>query len=391
MPVSTFQLQLGGRPVEADLIALMVSLDVDESMDLPGAVQLEIPLSRTNDGDYSLINQPRFQPMSSLSVVAMPGGQDDPFAPPPTAECIFDGYVLSHRIHLETGGTQLMLTVWGQDATWPMNLTEKTREWVDMTDADVAAKIFKEQGVVPADENTDEDSPSHTEDGHTLMQRGSDIQFLRMLARRNGKLARVFCKDQPGVRFGWFARPSLEGDPTVEISLNDPDDWNVTALDLEWDATKPTAVIARQALFSDTSPASGDTSDSGLPPLGDQGLADFTGQPMTVLLAAPVDDAGELGMRAAAVLREADWFVRCTGEADVERLGAVLRAGMLVSVIGIGALRSGTYLVWSVRHRITHQSHLMKFTLVRNAVGTPSPGPGHLLEALWRRRSTTTH
>ena len=36
-------------------------------------------------------------------------------------------------------------------------------------------------------------------------------------------------------------------------------------------------------------------------------------------------------MRAQAVLREAGWFVRCEGEADVARLGVVLRAGMMVA------------------------------------------------------------
>ena len=90
---------------------------------------------------------------------------------------------------------------------------------------------------------------------------------------------------------------------------------------------------------------------------------------MTVLLTAPVDDAGELSQRAQAVLRETDWFVRCEGEADVDRLGVVLRAGMIIALSGIGAVHSGNYLVWNVRHRITPEAHTMKFVLLRNAVG----------------------
>src|SRR5262249_49474859 len=155
------------------------------------------------------------------------------------------------------------------------------------------------------------------------------------------------CDAKPGVRTGHFAKPSLDGQPQVRIKLNDPQNWTVGSLDLEWDATKPTSVVARQALFTstDASGASGDTSDSGLPLLAKRGLADVPHKAMTVLLAAPVDDAGELKQRAQAVLREADWFVRAVGEADVERLGAVLRAGMLVALDGIGQLHSGTYLV----------------------------------------------
>jgi phage protein D len=396
---SSYQLLLGGQPADQELVTLLVSVDVEESMDLPAAIQLSAPLARSADGDFTYINDARFAPMANLAVVATPasggaagalGGAVGSVAAAlggssaPAAQCIFDGYVLSQKIHLETGATKSLLTVWGQDASWLMNTTEKTREWIDLTDGDVAAAIFAEYGVTPDAGNSDDDSPSHTEDGHSLMQRGSDIQFLRMLARRNGKLCRVACTDTPGQRTGYFAKPSLDGDPAVTISLNDPQNWTISALDLDWDATRPTAVVARQALFTDADPsgASADTSDSGLTLLGDRGLGDFTGQAMTVLLTAPVDDAGELTLRAQSVLREADWFVRCEGEADVERLGMVLRAGMLVSLDGIGAVHSGNYLVWSVHHHITQQSHAMKFTLVRNAVGTPPPGGGGLTAAL---------
>ena len=100
---------------------------------------------------------------------------------------------------------------------------------------------------------------------------------------------------------------------------------------------------------------------------------------MTVYVSAPVDSGGELTLRAASLLRESGWFVRCEGEADVARLGVVLRAGAIVSVVGIGTLHSGSYLVWSVRHTITADAHKMKFVLVRNAVGpAPSGGAGGL-------------
>jgi hypothetical protein len=389
---SSYQLFLGGQPADQDLITLLDSLDVEESMDLPGAIQFNLPLSRSTSGEFTYINDKYFAPMASVAVVATPasdsgldaincvvGDVSSTFGGLTTsAQCIFDGYVLSQKLHLETGTTKSLLTVWGQDASWLMNTTEKVREWINQTDAAVANAIFKENGVAPSDQNTADDSPTHTEDGHSLMQRRSDIQFLRMLARRNGKLCRVACADKPGQRTGYFAKPSLDGEPAVTIRLNDPQNWTVDTLDLEWDATRPTAVIARQALFSDATPAgaSADTSDSGLARLGPLALGTFVGKPMTVLVTAPVDDAGELKLRAQSVLRESNWFVRCEGDADVERLGVVLRAGMLVCLDGIGAVHSGSYLVWCVRHHITREAHTMKFTLVRNAVGVAPPSNG---------------
>jgi hypothetical protein len=372
---STYQLLLDGKGADADLYTAVATLEVEENLDLPGAVQLTLPVSRTDDGDLTYVSDDRFRPLANLAVVAGVGGGAGP-------QCIFDGYVLAHKLHLEAGTTNSTLVVWGQDASWLMNLEEKVKEWVDVTDADVANAIFGAYGVQPADDNTADDSPSHTEAGHSLMQRGSDIQFLRTLARRNGKVCRVGCADQAGKRTGYFARPKLEGDPAAVLTVTDPVKWTVNALDLSWDATLPTKVAARQALFTDKDAdgVAAETADTGLPLLGDRGLADFTGKPLTVLLTAPVDDGGELLLRARSLLRESAWFVRCEGEADVARLGVVLRAAAVVRVDGAGALHSGKYLVWSVRHTITADAHRMRFVLVRNAVGkAPGGGAGGLL------------
>jgi phage protein D len=397
---NSYQLLLGGQQADSTLYTLTTSVEVDESMDMPAAIQITVPVSRSTGGDLTYVSDPRFAPLAPVAVVASAGSSGAQGvatgavgavaaavgggSAPAATQCIFDGYVLSQKIHLETGITNSTVTVWGQDACWLMNQTETVREWVDVTDADVAASIFGNYGITPSDQNTQDDSPSHTEDTHSLMQHGSDIAFLRMLARRSGKICRVACADQPGVRTGYFAIPNLAGDPAVTIVLNDQTNWTVSTIDLEWDATRPTAVVAREALFSDSDPngAVGDTSDSGLTSLGDRTLAAFTGKPMTVLLATAVDSAGELTQRAQGVLRESGWFLRCEGEADVERLGVVLRAGMLVALSGIGALHSGTWIVWTVRHQLTQEAHKMTFTLLRNAVGNPPSGGSGGLSAL---------
>jgi hypothetical protein len=393
---SNYQLLLNGQPADADLYTALTSLEVEENLDLPGAVQLTLPVARTDGGDLTYASDGRFQPLAKLAVVVAPESSSAGSAASalagaasalgvgggggPGPQCIFDGYVLSHKLHLETGTTNSMLAVWGQDASWLMNLEEKVKEWADVSDADVAAAIFGDYGITPADDNRADDSPTHGDPARSLMQRGSDIQFLRTLARRTGKFCRVSCADQPGRRTGYFATPKLSGDPAANLSLNDLQSWTVNALDLTWDATQPTAVVAHQLVFSDpdSNGVSADTDDAGLPLLGDRKLADFTGKPLSVLLAAPVDTAGELRLRARALLRDAAWFVRCEGETDVARLGAVLRVGAVVTLDGIGPLHSGRYLVWSVRHTISADAHKMKFVLARNAVGLAPSGAGGL-------------
>lgn len=370
---STYQVQFNGTPADEDFYTQMTTLEVEESVDLPGAFELTLPVSRSSEGDLTFVNDDAYQPYANVSVVVT-ADEESP-------ECIFDGFVLSHKLHLETGTRSSTLKVWGQDASWLMNLEEKAREWADVTDGAAANSIFGEYGFTPADGNTDDDSSSHSESGNTLYQRSTDIQFLRMLGKRSGKFVRVACKDKPGDRTGYFVRPAVDGDPAVIMPLNDPEAWAAEAIDLEWDVARPTEAAANQALLdtTDDAGAAANETSSGVTALDDRDLTTFAGRPFKARLTAAAFDADDLGARARALLTDAGWFVRCEGEADLARVKKVLRAGTVVQIDGAGSVHSGKYLVWSVRHTIGQDSHKMKFVLKRNALGpAPSGGAGGL-------------
>lgn len=367
--MSTFVIVIGDKTTQ-DLAASFSMLEIEENVDQPGAFSLILPVTRTDAGDYDVVNDSRLAPLSNIAIVVTAGDNNK--------QCLFDGYVLAHTAHLDTGTASGSLKVWGQDATWLMNTTERVREWADVTDGDVANSIFGEYGFTPDTANCNHDSPTHASDGRTLMQRSTDAQFLRLLARRNGKLFRVFCTSTPGVRTGSFALPSLDGEPVVTLTLNDSTAATINSVDISWDVIRPSANIARQTLFSDNDAdgAGGTNSDSGLSLLEAKSLASFTGTTVTSLLTSTVNDAEELTLRSKSVLIEAGWFVRCAGSADVNRLGSILRAGTVAQLNAAGSRHSGKYYIWSVRHKITAEQHIMDFVMLRNAVGArPSPGP----------------
>ena len=233
--------------------------------------------------------------------------------------------------------------------------------------------------------------PSTTPTCTACSSASTDLQFLRGLARRDGKLCRVACTDTPGDRTGYFITPDLSGDPVTTITLSDPTAWSVDSLDFEWDVMRPTEVDASQLRSSNhpTTATAGDATDSGLAPLSTSATPtrDFptyanvppipAGDSGTLLL-TPTADVPEVPLRATAALRDAGWFMRCTGEADVLRLGNTLRVGTVVAVVGAGALQSGNWFVWSVRHKIMIDQIKLEFTLVRNAIGAPPSSGGGL-------------
>jgi hypothetical protein len=362
---ASFDLLVGGAAV-TDIDTALLDLEIEENVDLPGAFRVMLPVKVSASGDYDTPSDPRFGPFSNIAVTAQAAdGQ---------AHCLIDGYVLAQSIHLDAAASASRLEITGQDASWLMNMSETVREWADMTDGSAANTIFGNYGFTPDPKNLDDDSPTHTSDTASLMQRASDAQFLRNLARRSGKLFRVYCTDTPGVRTGAFATPAVDGDPAVTLTLNPADSANVGPLDISWDVMRPTTVSASQLLFTDSSgdAAGGDTTTSGLATLDNQDLATFAGQPVTALLTTQAVDAGTITQRAQSVLRDAGWFVRCEGSTDTSRLGAIMRAGTVAQVNAAGSLHSGKYFVWSVRHHITANAHEMKFVLMRNAVGSAS-------------------
>ena len=113
----------------------------------------------------------------------------------------------------------------------------------------------------------------------------------------------------------------------------------------------------------------------GLSLLDERGLSDFSGQTTSVLLTTTADSADGLRLQAQALLEDAELVCPLRRRVGSARLKAVLRVGTVVAIQGVGSLHSGNYLVWSVRHAITANSHKMRFTLVRNAVG-PEPTAG---------------
>ena len=365
----TVQLAIGGTPVPDALYAAIAQLEVEESSDRPGALLLQLPVNRTSTGDLQFVGDGIFEPGTNITLTVTQGAAGS------HAQCIFDGYVLSWRLHLDRASTSSTTEIWAQDASWLMNIDDQVAEWSGQTDGEVANAIFGKYGFTTADRNTQNDSPSHTPDGHTLFQRATDLQFLRGLARRGGKLCRVACTDTPGARTGYFVTPAVDGQPVTTISLTDPNNWTVDTLDFDWDVMRPTEVDSGQVDLTQSA-ASGTevtTDSSGLKALGDRDFRTYLGQSSTLLLTAP-GDVPELSQRTTAVLAESGFFSRCTGEADVERLGTILRVGDVVTIEGAGSIQSGSWLVWNVRHKYSLDSWTMGFTLVRNAMGPAATG-----------------
>lgn len=373
---SAFALHLGGEPMPDALNARLGSIEAEESAEMDGALRVRFAISRDEAGELAPLGEPGLAPGAPVALVVRAGEREP--------QCVFDGFAQAQRIHLEPGLAGAHVDLLARDASWLLDRDEHARAWPGATDGAIANALFDEHGCVPDPRNLDHDSPRHEEATGLLMQRSTDWQLLRSLARRSGKLLMIRGGGAPDERTGVFALPDLTAAPVATLAPNRRDAANIGAIDIEWDIARPTSVAARQILFTDTDPAgaSVEAGDSGLAALDERGLAALSATPGTAMLTTPAGTADALTLRAEGALREAGWFVRVTGSADASTLGHVLRVGEVVELEGVGSIHSGKYLVWSVRHEIDAAAHLMRFTLVRNALGPAPASGGGLLAGL---------
>ncbi|MCF6407761.1 hypothetical protein L3C95_33045 [Chitinophaga filiformis] len=305
-----------------------------------------------SDGDLNRLKDNRLGPGAVISILA---DVND------TQECLVKGHVYSQQIHLEHGGEGSSVLVKGADTSITMDRVFQSVVWADVTDSDAVTSIFGNYGLV-ADVFTT--NARHLEDKHSLVQRETDLRFIRRLARRNG----CYCwitSDAAGVETAHFKQPQLEGEPVAELSINFQSP-NIQSFDISWNTERPTSVEGLQLDLNTKNNLDGQLAQTPQSLLGSLSLQAITGDVRTMQVSAPADDAGNLQARSQGALIEADWFVQASCRTSLHQFGKLLHAHTIVNVKGAGSRHSGKYLVAAVRHIIDPSAHVMEVKLVRN-------------------------
>jgi hypothetical protein len=327
------------------------SVEVHERMGETTSYRLQYPVDIAH-GDLTRLSERRLGPGSDLAVLVPLGG---------TFQCLVKGPVRGQQIRLEHGGAGSSVDVEGADSSVAMDRETKSVLWSDVSDSAAVTSILSDHGYLADVEST---SGGHFEEKHTLVQRDSDLRFVRRLARRNGCMFWV-TSDALGTETAHFRRPRMDGRASAALLINlDPP--STGSIQISWDVERPTSVEGAQLDLGTKKDLDGAVRRSPARALGSMSLDEITGDTRSVALSAPADDSGDLTARGEGALIEAGWFVRLTCQTSVERLGALLRPCTLVDVRGAGRRHSGTYLVAAVHHTIDPTVHLMDVELVRN-------------------------
>lgn len=327
-------------------VGTVQEIEVLESLGEPTRFRYRVA-APVADGDIPALARSGYDPGATAIVIASN-------AP------MMHGVVTGQRVHLSGDSETSWIDVIGTDRSVEMDREAKVTSWQFMRSSDVVTIICATYGLIP---NVEPTGTFHSPLTHELVQRGTDLAFVRRLARRNGCWFWISV-NALGLEVANFKAPPVSTAAVTTLSLH-LEHSAFDELDLEWDADRPTSVTAAGLGVDDLETIDASVESSSVSPMASQGLASINGG-RSALSVAPGDDAASLTGPAQALLTDAGFFVRAMGTTTHSRVGRALHAHEVVRLDGLGRRHSGNWLVAQVRHLIDAVSHRMECTFVRN-------------------------
>lgn len=356
MPGLASMLQIGYAPAPPDVVDAVEEIQVDASLEQASVFRIRLGIAQNDLGDWRLLQEDLFRPLTPVTVRVALGA-----VPLPTA--LITGYVARQHVTYADEGGNSSVDVLGQDATVLMGLEEKVTTWANMPDGAIAAAIFGQYGLVPITQTT---SPTLTEPEGTTIQRGTDLRFLRRLARRNGFDVYVQPEPLTGLDQGYFRPRQTLGSPSAVLNVSMGAESNVSGFTVDDDMTRPTSASANGLDAGTKSPQPAVASASIQSPLGSEPtLSRLQRTPVVRPSGTGLMRSSDLQSYAQAIADASSFAISARGEAGPDV--GVLQPGALVAVRGAGRLYNGLYLLTRVTHRISDSGYSQSFVAVRNA------------------------
>jgi hypothetical protein len=349
------------EPVPQALVDALQSAQVTSQAGERSGFQLVFGVGKGAPGVGALLEQGYFDPPRRVVIVAMVNGSPN---------VLMDGVITRHDLAPSNEPGQSKLTVTGEDLSRMLDLIDFS--WLIKypampAEARVALILAKYAmyGIVPAIVPSimiDVPLPTDTIPGH----RGTDLQYLNLLAQRVGYVFYLQPGPLPGMNIAYWGPEIRVGVPQAALVVNSDAHSNVESMSFSFDGFAKTLNVILILLKETHIPIPIPVPDVNpiSPPLGPRMPVPLRSEPMTGLAKFTPIQAALIAIARAA--RTAD-VVSGSGSLDVVRYGQLLQARQLVEVRGAGLPHDGWHYVKSVTHQIKPGEFKQSFTLARNA------------------------
>jgi hypothetical protein len=288
---------------------------------------------------------------------------------------LFDGIITHQQLVPGDGPGEGKLVITGEDVSLAMDMEEKIVEHPAQPELLIAAKIcatYARYGIVPMPiPPLFLDPPSPTQ--RIPVQRGTDLQYLKLLGQRFGYVFYVIPGPVPAMNTAYWGPPKRIGLPQPALTVNMGQGTNVWNLRFLHDSQKPVQVSGKtqDSKSNRAMPVRGAASKRiplSMKPPSSTAMRKVLSPPRSGLSAQQA-----LAYAQGIVDASFDQVVIAEGELDTVTYNGILESRTLVGLRGAGHEYDGIYYVKSVTHQIRKDSYRQSFKLAREGLGSLTP------------------
>lgn len=371
MPTAKFRVFVDNVPATDAQLAAFSQIRVEQAVGMAAAAELQIPLVPDDDGNWAGFDEPSAQPFTRVRIEIKIDDTD--FVP------LLDGPVVGQRFEIEAHPDASRLVIVVHDDSVLLDRDEKVTVFENMGLAELVKNLIEEPGLRSRIAPGLPDAASAVD--RFVVQRGTNMQTLRSLARRFGMFVYVEPGDSPGQSVGVFEAAAAKDDSLPGIVLLGADR-NIATFSAAFDALRPQAAKAGMVRAIDKEHLTGNASSASEKALGDEAAHDIV-MAGTTLLSQTREEQSDLDAATAAVVDISSWAFSAQGEVDSDLYAGVMRPYRKLTVTGVGPQLSGDYMIARVLHEIDDSGYRQRFSLSRNARSAGGSGGGSLLSGVF--------
>jgi hypothetical protein len=364
---SEFRVYFDGTAATKDQLDQIETISVEQQIDMAWEARLEIPIRTSDDGSWTGPEQSFASAFKRIRVEIRIG--DGSFVP------LMDGPVVGADTRMSSQPGQSSQTVIVQDDSVYLNRNADIERFDDQADHEVARTLFSRVSQITTRQIEETPAPA-TSRSRSTVQRGTAMQILRELARRQGMHAYVLPGAQPGQSIGAFKSLPRQGDGLPDLILVG-DDRNVADFHVAANLQQPSKVRTFALDVTDKTVTEAMSSFRNLELLGDEAALGKEQDAATRLELPGADDAVDPNRRVGGTADRDSFAFSATGSVLPECYRGVLAPYRVVRVRGVDTRLNGDYVIKRVSHRLTRSEYTQSFEFLRNAVarGQSAAGP----------------
>jgi len=356
MGATEFKMWFDGTTATQEQLDKVDEIVVNQAVDQAWEARIKIPVCVNNDGKWEGENEAWMKAFTRIRVEINPG--NGTFVP------LIDGPVVAFESQRSAQPGKSVVIVVVHDDSALLNREAKIDVQKGKTDSDLARQIFS---IFTGTPQIDETPPQPNAITDASVQRGTSMQYLRELARRNQNWhAYVLPGKTPSASIGCFRKFPEETDGLPEMTLLGPDR-NIENFNVNNRAQNPCTVRANTLDVDHSTVNTNTASYQEAPLMGDKPADAASTNQATCLLPPGQSDRVDVVTATKGAAAASGFSLQARGNVVPFCYPAVLSPYRWVVVKISDSELSTKYLIHEVTHTLTRSVYQQSFSMKGNA------------------------